>query len=137
MSIFIPAICKIQIYLLACNRTQEVRMDIIRAKEILTALAEGIDPTTGEVLPEDSICNKGEVVRALYTVLNRLDSIRPKKNLPKNTGKPWTQEDDDELRACFKSGMSQKDICAKFERTSGSISSRLARLGLIADPRMY
>ena len=45
-------------------------MDINRAKEIISALAEGIDPTTGEVLPEDSVCNKGEVVRAFYAILN-------------------------------------------------------------------
>lgn len=45
-------------------------MDINRAKEIISALAEGIDPTTGEILPEDSVCNKGEVVRAFYTILN-------------------------------------------------------------------
>ena len=44
-------------------------MDINRAKEIVAALAEGIDPTTGEILPEDCVCNKGDVVRALYTVL--------------------------------------------------------------------
>ena len=40
-------------------------MDINRAKEIVAALAEGIDPTTGEILPEDCVCNKGDVVRAL------------------------------------------------------------------------
>ena len=45
-------------------------MDINRAKEIISALAEGVDPTTGEILPEDSVCNKGEVVRALYAILN-------------------------------------------------------------------
>lgn len=45
-------------------------MDINRAKEIISALAEGIDPTTGEVLPENNVCNKSEVVRALYTILN-------------------------------------------------------------------
>ena len=45
-------------------------MDINRAKEIIVTLAEGIDPTTGEVLPPNSVCNKGEVVRALYTILN-------------------------------------------------------------------
>ena len=45
-------------------------MEINRAKEIVSALAEGIDPTTGEILPEDSVCNKGEVVRALYAILN-------------------------------------------------------------------
>ena len=37
-------------------------MDIDRAKEIVSALAEGIDPTTGELLPEDSVYNKGDIV---------------------------------------------------------------------------
>ena len=45
-------------------------MEINRAKEIVAALAEGIDPTTGEILPEDSVCNKGEVVRAFFAILN-------------------------------------------------------------------
>lgn len=45
-------------------------MDIKRAKEIISALAEGIDPTTGELLPEESVCNKGEVVRAFYAILH-------------------------------------------------------------------
>ena len=48
-------------------------MDINRAKEIVSALAEGIDPTTGEILPEDSVCNKGEVVRAFYAILNSFE----------------------------------------------------------------
>ena len=54
-------------------------MEIARAKEILAALAEGVDPTTGEVLPDNSVCNKGEVVRALYTALSSLDEKKPKK----------------------------------------------------------
>ena len=55
-------------------------MDINRAKEIVSALAEGIDPITGELLPEDSVYNKGDVVRALYTVL---DVLEKKKTKPK------------------------------------------------------
>ena len=43
-------------------------MDIVRVKEIISALAEGVDPTTGEVLPEDDSCNQVEIVRALNTV---------------------------------------------------------------------
>ena len=39
-------------------------MDIVRANEIISALAEGVDPTTGEVLPDNSVCNKGEIIRA-------------------------------------------------------------------------
>ena len=45
-------------------------MEANRAIEIISALAEGIDPTTGEILPEDSVCNKGEVVRAFFAILN-------------------------------------------------------------------
>lgn len=105
-------------------------MDITRVKEIVSALAEGIDPTTGEVLPEDSVYNKGEVVRALYAVLDRLETVKPKRSLPKNAGKPWSADEDAKLRSCLESGMSKKELCAKFERTSGSISSRLVRLGL-------
>ena len=108
-------------------------MDIVRAKEIISALAEGIDPTTGEILPEDNIYNKGEVVRALYTALNTFDTSKPKRELPQNAGKPWLTEDDERLKACFESGMTKKELCAEFERTPGSISSRLIRLGLIHD----
>ena len=105
-------------------------MDINRAKTILSALAEGIDPTTGEILPDNSVCNKGEIIRALYTVLNTIDTSKPKGEQPQNAGKPWTSEDDEKLKACFESKMSKKEIAAEFERSTGSISSRLARLGL-------
>lgn len=108
-------------------------MDINRAKEILSILAEGVDPTTGEVLPDDSICNKGEVIRALYTVLNCLNEKKTKNNLPKNAGKPWSADEDAKLKSCFEAGMSKEELCAEFERTPGSISSRIVRLGLLND----
>ena len=36
---------------------------------IVSALAEGIDPITGELLPGNHVCNNADVVRALYTLL--------------------------------------------------------------------
>lgn len=48
-------------------------MTIDRAKEIIVTLAEGIDPITGEILSEDNVCNKGEVVRAFYAILNAFE----------------------------------------------------------------
>jgi len=108
-------------------------MDINNAKEIISTLADGIDPTTGEILPYDSVCNKGEIVRALYTVLSYLDEKKSKQNLPANAGKPWSAEADERLKACFEAGMTKKELCAEFDRSSGSISSRLARLGLTND----
>lgn len=47
-------------------------MDILRAKEILASLADGINPVTGEVLPPYDSCNQGDVLRALNTVLDYL-----------------------------------------------------------------
>ena len=108
-------------------------MEINRAKEIISALAEGVDPTTGELLPEDSVYNKGDIIRALYTVLSSLDRKKPKKNLPENAGKRWTDEDDKKLCEMFDSGVSKKDICNTFKRTTTGIASRLVRLGKIKE----
>lgn len=103
-------------------------MDMQRAKELLTILADGTDPLTGEVLPDDHVCNKGEIVRALNCAVEALSRKR-KKPLPENTGKPWTEELDQELCRLFDEGMKKKDLCAHFGRTPGAIESRLQRLG--------
>ena len=108
-------------------------MEINRAKEIICALAEGVDPTTGEILPDDSVCNKGDVVRAFYTVLASLDTNKPKKLQPENAGKRWTDEDDKKLCEMFDAGVSKKDICDTFKRTTTGIASRLVRLGKIKE----
>ena len=106
-------------------------MDIVRAKEIISALAEGVDPTTGEVLPDNSVCNKGEIVRAFYAVLNNLNEQKSKKNMPANAGKPWTKDDEDLLVSLYHSGTSKKDICKTLQRTATGIAARLVRLGII------
>lgn len=107
-------------------------MDIERAKEILGYLADGIDPFTGTLLDEDSICNQADVVRAFHTIQIELDK-RKKNNLPENSGKPWTDELDKELAEMFDEGMSEKELSEHFKRTRGSINSRLKRLGKIDD----
>ena len=38
------------------------------------------------------------------------------------------KEDDERLKECFKSGMTQKELCNEFKRSSGSISSSPAQL---------
>lgn len=103
-------------------------MDITRAREIVAILAEGIDPTTGEVLSDDNVCNKPEVLRAFYTILKHTESLR---DLPENAGKPWTKEDDALLMQLYKSGSNIKELKEEFNRTSGSIRSRLKYLGVL------
>lgn len=47
-------------------------MQAVEAKRIIEALATGIDPITGEVLPDDSPVNEPQVIRALFTAANAL-----------------------------------------------------------------
>ena len=44
---------------------QGANTDIVRAEDIVSALAEGIDTTIGEVLSDNSVCNKVDAVRTL------------------------------------------------------------------------
>ena len=111
-------------------------MEINRAKEIIQALAEGIDPTTGEVLPHDNVCNKGEVVRAFYAVLDTLGK-KPQKKSPENAGKPWTEDDEALLKHLYASGASKSEICKTLKRTATGIAARLVRLGLIENRDVF
>ena len=38
-------------------------MELERARTLLTELADGVDPLTGECLPSDSVCNRPEIIR--------------------------------------------------------------------------
>lgn len=108
-------------------------MDIERAKEILTGLAQGIDPLTGELLSKDHVCNQAEIIRAFYCILGELDKSKdkPEKKQPENAGKPWIQEDDAYLCKMFDEGVSRREMCSYFKRSGGAIASRLVRLGKI------
>lgn len=103
-------------------------MEIERAREIIKQLADGVDPTTGEVLPRESVYNKPEVIRALFTILQETS------NPIRNAGKPWTDIEDDKLADEFASKISISEIAAEHGRTRGAIESRLEKLGLKKKP---
>ena len=107
-------------------------MDIARAKELLSALADGIDPFTGELLPQKHVCNQPEMIRAFHEVLNAIPSPK-KKSLPRNAGKPWTEIEEEKLLDEFHSGMKLSAIAKEHGRSRGSIEAKLAHLGLIED----
>lgn len=104
-------------------------MDIRTAREIVSALAEGIDPLTGEVLPSDHVCNQAEVVRALYALLKAAEPVK-ERALPDNAGKPWTPKADCELKELFEDGKSVSALSKHFGRTRNAIEARLEKLGL-------
>lgn len=108
-------------------------MDYTHAKEILAMLADGVNPTTGELLSENDTCNQPDIIRALHVAVMELEKAekRASKALPENSGKPWTPEDEDALLRMYRQGASKKELCEYFKRTSGGIAARLVRLGVI------
>lgn len=109
--------------------------DLNRAKKVLKSLIEGNDPTTNEPLPRDSVLNQVDVLRALLTASVIIDDamIREARRsaLPDNVGKPWSQEEEQQLVAGFEAHDSITDIAARHGRTHRSIEARLERLGLM------
>jgi len=113
-------------------------MELQTARQIIDTLAQGIHPVTGEAMPEDSPYNAPPVIRALFAVSQALESglaapapapRKPRADLPANTGKAWTAEDDEQLRAGFDAGTPTKDLAAALGRTRWAIESRLVKLG--------
>lgn len=78
-------------------------MELERARTLLTELADGVDPLTGECLPPDSVCNRPEIIRALHCVLQHTAGGR-KRPSPPNAGKPWTEADDSALLQMYDAG---------------------------------
>lgn len=49
-------------------------MQLAQAKEIITNLANGIDPSSGGVFDSHSPYNHPKTIRALFTILSELDA---------------------------------------------------------------
>jgi hypothetical protein len=112
-------------------------MEAETAKRIVEALADGVDPRTGEVLDPGSPIESPDVVRALHvavTVLDREVKRRERTTeTPPNSGKSWNVHDEKALSDLFDSGVPVPQIARTFQRTQGSIAARLVRLGKIPD----
>ncbi|MFL6691635.1 MAG: hypothetical protein ACJ8GO_01610 [Ramlibacter sp.] len=112
-------------------------MELQTARAIIDTLAQGIHPVTGEAMAEDSPYNAPPVIRALFAVSQALEGgapplakrARPRGELPANTGKAWSGDDDEQLRAGFLAGTPTKDLAAALGRTRWAIESRLVKLG--------
>lgn len=121
-------------------------MEFSEAKNLVSALANGTNPVTGEVLPAKSPYNEPTVIRALFTVLNSSNGKAARKSpeekmeenvaagRPRNAGLPWTDDLRDEVSEKFQGGMAVHDLARHFERTEGAILSELARQGLVDRP---
>ena len=106
-----------------------------RAVEILTALIHGLDPLSGEPLPQHSVLHRAEVMRALLSAHGALQQERTRAQrraqLPDNVGRSWSEAEQAELVEAFKDGATPAALAAKHRRTLRAIEARLERLGLL------
>ena len=111
-----------------------------RARKILQALVQGVDPTTGAELEAGTVLQRADVLRALLAGVMALEQIAARAQrralLPDNVGVPWTADEERTLVTEFQAGDSLSDIATKHRRTLRAIEARLERLGLLtADQR--
>ena len=115
------------------SKERGAKMDTSKARELLSILADGIDPFTGEILPEDHVCNEPDMIRALHLAVQQLGNVKTSvtRSRPENAGKPWSEEDDRILCEMFERGCKRKEMKEYFKRTGGAIIARLEHLGKI------
>jgi len=112
-------------------------MEAVTARHIIEALADGLDPTTGEGLAPGSPIESPVVIRALHVALDALDhQIKMRERgaaAPSNAGKSWSPDEDTALAEAFDAGERLADIASRFGRTEESIAARLVRIGKVPD----
>ena len=107
------------------------------AMHILSSLAQGIDPHTGETFPAGSPYQHPDTVRALFHAVQALAEpssgrLRPAaEGIPENAGKPWSEEEDKALAEAFDAGHPLAELARRHRRTRAAIQARLVRLGRI------
>lgn len=106
-------------------------MDDTQAHKIISALADGCDPTTGEKV-ESPVLQPG--IRALHIAIRALENnagskARRSRATPANAGKPWTEQEDRELLEKFDAGQSVAQLAQAHDRTPAGIHARLERHG--------
>lgn len=113
-------------------------MEETKVVAILSALAKGVNPITGEIATPDSPYQHADIVRALYAALERLKQPqpstpkpRPRNDVPSNVGKPWSEEEDQRLQAGFDRGSKPAELARQFGRTLAGIEARLEKLGCL------
>jgi hypothetical protein len=121
----------------------EAIMEQDRALSILKALADGVDPATGEQFSADSPYQHPDIIRALFWAVHTLsDPVRAQKPAASrsevmaaaNAGKPWSEEEDAQLGQAFDAGKPIGQLAEEHKRSRWAIEARLVKLGKISEP---
>ncbi|WP_139166975.1 hypothetical protein [Chromobacterium sphagni] len=113
-------------------------MSPAEARRIVEALANGVDPDGGELLPPQAVFNQPGVIRALFLAARALQLVenreQARRALPDHGGHPWSELEDNQLLQAFDAGLPLKQIAADHGRSRSAISARLVRLGRLSEP---
>jgi len=112
-------------------------MEEARALTIVSALASGVNPLTGEIFAVDSPYQSPDVIRALYSALRALEATGRRRTrgpaaASSNAGKPWSEDEDRQLLTGFDGGRPLAELAQAHGRTRGGIQARLIRHGRLA-----
>lgn len=122
------------------------------AYTLLETLMDGVNPITGELLPEDHVCHEPAVLRALHKALVALqeceantqitppetEQVSQKPELKKavgreRAGEAWSCEEEAQLWDLWENGATKNEIAKLLKRSSWAIHRRLERLGLLEE----
>ena len=108
-------------------------MDNQEALDIIQALSEGVNPFSGEALAKESVCLDEAVNKALSAAVaaleNQIKTNERRANQPAKAGEPWSHEEEQVIINAHEAGESVPAIAKMQQRTTGSIRSRLEKLG--------
>lgn len=114
----------------------------------LKALANGVNPETGEFIASGSIVNQPDAIRLLFTLSDELAEEpeklkrgkptaeeRQQKNIaegrPAKSNFPWTEQEKMQLEAEFRENTSLDVLSLKFGRSERAVAIQLEKKGLI------
>lgn len=107
--------------------------------EVLSTLAKGFDPSSGELLDATGIWRQPSIADALRAGAAALEAgttpapapARVRPPVAANVGQPWSEQEEQELLAAFAAGTPLPGIAARHARSLTAIEARLERLGTI------
>lgn len=116
---------------------------------MLKALANGVNPDTGEFMASGSVTNQPEVIRMLFMLSDELAEgpekqkkvrltaeERQQKNIaegrPAKSYFPWTDEERGLLEEHFRANDSVELLSIRFERSMRAVAIQLEKMGLIS-----
>ena len=115
---------------------QVLSMQERRARQILQALIQGVDPFDGTELPSGTVLQQADVLRAMLAGVAALeqDAARATRRalLPRNIGRTWSAEENAKLVDAFHKGENLEHIALRHGRTLRAIEARLEKQGLIS-----